>query len=118
MLATMLCATTWYRAYRNDYPRMPRASIREQFDAFRKSVWGLLLIVVVIGGIYTGLFTPTEAAAMSAVYAFFVAVFVYKDLTLKQIPKVLLSSANMSAMLLYIITNAVMFSFLLTSEQI
>ena len=55
---------------------------------------------------------------MSAVYAFFVSVFVYKDLTLKQVPKVLLDSANMSAMLLYIITNAVLFSFLLTNEQI
>ena len=85
---------------------------------FRESVWGLLLIVVVIGGIYTGIFTPTEAAAMSAVYAFFVAVFVYKDMTLTKVPKVLLDSANMSAMLLYIITNAVMFSFLMTSEQI
>jgi C4-dicarboxylate transporter DctM subunit len=77
-----------------------------------------LLIVVVIGGIYSGVFTPTEAAAMSAVYAFFVAVFVYKNLTLKQVPKVLLDSANMSAMLLYIITNAVLFSFLMTTEQI
>jgi C4-dicarboxylate transporter DctM subunit len=55
---------------------------------------------------------------MSAVYAFFVAVFVYKDLTLAKVPKVLLDSANMSAMLLYIITNAVMFSYLMTSEQI
>ena len=71
-----------------------------------------------IGGIYTGIFTPTEAAAMSAVYAFFIAVFVYKDMTLKKVPKVLLDSANMSAMLLYIITNAVLFSFLMTSENI
>ena len=55
---------------------------------------------------------------MSAVYAFFVAVFVYKDMTLKEVPKVLLDSANMSAMLLYIITNAVMFSYLMTSENI
>jgi C4-dicarboxylate transporter DctM subunit len=78
----------------------------------------LLLIVVVIGGIYTGLFTPTEAAAMSAVYAFAVAVFVYKDLRLSEVPRVLLSSANMSAMLLYIITNAVLFSFLMTHENI
>ena len=64
------------------------------------------------------MFTPTEAAAMSAVYAFIIAVFVYKDMPLKGIPKVLLDSANMSAMLLYIITNAVLFSFLMTSEQI
>src|SRR6266516_4075645 len=97
---------------------MPRASFRQQLDTFRKSIWGLLLIVVVIGGIYTGLFTPTEAAAMSAVYAFAVAVFVYKDLRLSEVPRVLLSSANMSAMLLYIITNAVLFSFLMTHENI
>ena len=71
-----------------------------------------------MGGIYTGIFTPTEAAAVSAVYAFFVAVFVYKDMGLKQVPKVLLDSASMSAMLLYIITNAVLFSFLMTSEHI
>jgi C4-dicarboxylate transporter DctM subunit len=85
---------------------------------FWESVWGLMLVIVVLGGIYSGVFTPTEAAAMSAVYAFFVAVFVYKDMGLKQVPKVLLDSANMSAMLLYIITNAVLFSYLLTSEQI
>jgi C4-dicarboxylate transporter DctM subunit len=77
-----------------------------------------MLIVIVIGGIYTGVFTPTEAAAVSAVYAFLIAVFVYKDLKLNEVPRVLLSSANTSAMLLYIITNAVLFSFLMTSEQI
>ncbi|MBE5528601.1 TRAP transporter large permease subunit [Laribacter hongkongensis] len=118
MLAGFLGFTTWWRARKNNYPRMPRASFMERWKAFRESVWGLLLIVVVIGGIYTGIFTPTEAAAMSAVYAFLVAVFVYKDMNLRQIPKILLDSANMSAMLLYIITNAVLFSFLMTSEQI
>jgi C4-dicarboxylate transporter DctM subunit len=117
-LASMLGATTWYRARKNNYPRQPRASWGERWAAFRKSVWGLLLIVVVMGGIYTGLFTPTEAAAMAAVYAFFIAVFVYKDLTLRDVPRVLLQSANMSAMLLYIITNAILFSFVLTNEQI
>jgi len=117
-LATMLGMTTWYRARNNDYPRLPRASWPERWRAFRDSIWGLLLILVVIGGIYTGVFTPTEAAAMSAVYAFFVAVFVYKDMPLRKVPKVLLDSANMSAMLLYIITNAVLFSFLMASEQI
>ncbi|GGX85937.1 TRAP transporter large permease [Vogesella alkaliphila] len=118
MLATFLGLTTWYRARKFGYPRLPKASLRQRLRAFRESMWGLFLIVVVIGGIYSGIFTPTEAAAMSAVYAFIVAVFVYKDLTLKQVPKVLLDSASMSAMLLYIITNAVLFSFLMTSEGI
>jgi C4-dicarboxylate transporter DctM subunit len=118
ILASMLAMTTFYRAYKNNYPRMPKASWLDAAKAFRDSVWGLLLIVIVLGGIYAGVFTPTEAAAVSAVYAFVVAVFVYRDLTLREVPKVLLASANMSAMILYIITNAVLFSFLMTSEQI
>jgi C4-dicarboxylate transporter DctM subunit len=118
ILASMLGLTTFYRAWKNNYPRMPRATWGETFTAFRESIWGLLLILIVLGGIYTGMFTPTEAAAMSAVYAFVIAVFVYKDMTLRDVPKVLLGSANMSAMILYIITNAVLFSFLMTHEQI
>jgi len=118
MLATLLGGMTWWRAYQNDYPRMKPASWRERFRAFRESFWGLFLIAFVLGGIYSGFFTPTEAAGMAAVYSFFVAVFVYRDLKLKDVPKVLLNAAAMSAMLLYIITNAVLFSFLMTSEQI
>jgi C4-dicarboxylate transporter DctM subunit len=118
MLALFLAFTTWWKARQGNYPTERRYSWKERFDAFRKAIWGLLLIVVVMGGIYSGLFTPTEAAAMSAVYAFIIAVFVYRDLKLSDIPRVLLNSANMSAMLLYIITNAVLFSFILTNEQI
>jgi C4-dicarboxylate transporter DctM subunit len=118
LLALTLMVVTWIVAKKRDYPRLPRASFGDIARSFRDSVWGLFLIVVVIGGIYTGLFTPTEAAAMSAVYAFVVSVFIYRDLGLKDVPRVLLSSASMSAMLLYIITNAVLFSFLLTSEQV
>jgi len=97
---------------------MTKATWAERLVAFRRSAWGLLLIVIVMGGIYSGVFTPTEAAAMAAVYAFVIAVFVYKDMGLKQVPRVLRDSAAMSAMLLYIITNAVLFSFLMTSEGI
>ena len=118
VLAFMLGVTTWWIAWRNNYPRLARATWAQRFKAFRRSVWGLLLIFLVMGGIYSGAFTPTEAAAVSAVYAFLVAVFVYKDMPLSKVPKVLLDSANMSAMLLYIITNAVLFSFLLTNENI
>jgi C4-dicarboxylate transporter DctM subunit len=118
ILASMLGMTTFYRAWKNDYPRMRKATWGEAFKAFRDSIWGLLLIIIVLGGIYSGMFTPTEAAAMSAVYAFFIAVFVYRDMKLRDVPKVLLGSANLSAMILYIVTNAVLFSFLMTSEQI
>jgi C4-dicarboxylate transporter DctM subunit len=91
---------------------------REVWESFWDSLWGLMLIVVVIGGIYGGLFTPTEAAAVSAVYAGFVALVIYRDMPWRHLRQVLLDSANMSAMLLYIITNAILFSFLLTSENI
>ncbi|MBF0388468.1 MAG: TRAP transporter large permease subunit [Desulfamplus sp.] len=118
LLCAVLMGVTWFVARKRDYPRLPKANFITVVKAFKESVWGLMLIVVVIGGIYSGIFTPTEAAAMSAVYAFIVAVFIYKDMTLKEVPKTLLAAANMSSMILYIITNAVLFSFLLTSEQI
>jgi C4-dicarboxylate transporter DctM subunit len=118
MLTVMLCTVTWWIARKRNYPRLPRRTWKERWVAFRRSVWGLMLVVIIIGGIYSGLFTATEAAAMAAVYSFFVSVFVYRDLKMKDVPRVLLNSANMSAMLLYIITNAVLFSFILTNENI
>ncbi|AOI87876.1 TRAP transporter large permease [Burkholderia pseudomultivorans] len=108
-----------YRAGRRfTHPTLLRAEAQRVWTTYWESVWGLLLIVVVMGGIYSGVFTPTEAAAVSAVYAFLVSTCVYGDLPLRRVPKVLLDSASMSAMLLYIITNAVLFSFLMTSENI
>ncbi|HEY9025179.1 MAG TPA: TRAP transporter large permease subunit [Burkholderiaceae bacterium] len=118
VLAFLLGVTTWWRARKYDYPREPRATWGERWRAFRDAFWGIFLIVIVIGGIYTGLFTPTEAAAVAAVYSFCISVFVYKDLKIKDVPKVLRNAAAMSSMLLYIITNAVLFSFLLISQHI
>ncbi len=117
LLTLMLCSVTWYISKKNNYPRMAKATWLERLKFFQKSVWGLMLVVIIVGGIYSGIFTATEAAAMAAVYSFFVAIYVYKDLTLKDVPKVLRDAANMSAMLLYIITNAVLFSFVLANEN-
>lgn len=118
LLTTMLCIVTWWLARSRDYPRLPKASWGETVHAFRESVWGLLLVVIIIGGIYSGLFTATEAAAMAAVYSFFIAVFVYKAIGMQDVPRVLLRAANTSAMLLYIVTNAVLFSFVLSNENL
>jgi C4-dicarboxylate transporter DctM subunit len=118
LLTFMLGFVTWYLAKKNNYPRMPKATWGQRWHAFRESLWGLMLVVIIIGGIYSGIFTATEAAAMSAVYAFFISLFVYKAIRFRDVKKVLLNSANMSAMLLYIITNAVLFSFILANEQI
>jgi C4-dicarboxylate transporter, DctM subunit len=118
LLTSMLCAVTWFLAKNRNYARMPRASWLESWRAFQDSVWGLMLVVIIIGGIYSGLFTATEAAAMAAVYSFFISVYVYKAIKIKDVPRVLLRAANTSAMLLYIITNAVLFSFVLSNENI
>jgi C4-dicarboxylate transporter DctM subunit len=118
LLTTMLCLVTWYLARKRNYPRMKKASWGETWHAMRESIWGLMLVVIIIGGIYSGLFTATEAAAMAAVYSFFISVFVYKALHFKDVPRVLLRAANTSAMLLYIVTNAVLFSFVLSNENI
>ena len=118
LLTVMLCVVTWLLARKREYPRMPKSSWFDTWHAFRESIWGLMLVVIIIGGIYSGLFTPTEAAAMAAVYSFFISVFVYKALKFKDTPRVLLRAANTSAMLMYIITNAVLFSFVLTNENI
>src|SRR5699024_4967880 len=61
-------------------PAQPRVSIKQWFGAFRRALWGLLLMVIILGGIYTGMYTPTEAAAVAAVYSMFVALFIYKDM--------------------------------------
>jgi C4-dicarboxylate transporter DctM subunit len=118
LLTAMLCLVTWYLARHRDYPRLKKASWAETWHAFTESIWGLLLVVIIIGGIYSGLFTATEAAAMAAVYSFFISVFVYKALKFTDVPRVLLRAANTSAMLLYIVTNAVLFSFVLSNENI
>ncbi|WP_342741018.1 MULTISPECIES: TRAP transporter large permease subunit [unclassified Bradyrhizobium] len=118
LLTTMLCIVTWWLARNRDYPRLPKATWGETVRTFRESIWGLMLVVIIIGGIYSGLFTATEAAAMAAVYSFIIAVFVYKAIKMADVPRVLLRAANTSAMLLYIVTNAVLFSFVLSNENL
>ncbi len=118
MLGAMLLVTTWITAVRKKMPRQPIPSLREVWEAFWDAIWGLLLIVMIIGGIYGGIFTPTEAAAVAAVYSAFIALFVYRDMSFKDVPHVLLESAKMTAMLLFIIACAMIFAHVLTMERI
>jgi C4-dicarboxylate transporter DctM subunit len=99
-------------------PRQPRAGARVLLRAGLSALWGLLLIVIILGGIYLGIFTPTEAAAVSAVYALIIAVLVYRDLRWSEIPRVLIDSAKTTSMLMFIVANAYLFAFVLTTEQV
>jgi C4-dicarboxylate transporter DctM subunit len=118
MMTAVMMALNSYMAHRLNVPLEEPVPLREIPRITFRAFPALLMPIILLGGIYGGATTPTEAAAMSAVYAFCIAVFVYKDLTIKMVGRVLLDSANMSAMLLYIITNAVLFSFILTYENI
>ncbi|MCK3657761.1 C4-dicarboxylate ABC transporter permease [Pasteurellaceae bacterium Pebbles2] len=118
LLGTVLMVAIYIVARVKKLPAQPRASVKEWFRAARKAIWGLLLMVIILGGIYSGIFTPTEAAAVAAVYSFVVAVFIYKDIKLKDCPKVLLESGKLSVMLMFIIANAMLFAHVLTTEQI
>ncbi|MAM76410.1 MAG: C4-dicarboxylate ABC transporter permease [Tistrella sp.] len=118
LLGLMLATAIYISARVNKIPRQPRAPLAEVIRTGRKALWGLLLIVIIMGGIYGGIFTPTEAAAVSAVYAAVVALFVYRDLKFTDVPHVLVDAAKVTVMLLFIIANAFLFAHVLTTEQI
>lgn len=118
LLGIVLMVAIYIIAVKKNLPAMPRATVREWLSAARKAIWGLLLMVIILGGIYSGMFTPTEAAAVAAVYSAFIALFVYKDMRITEAPKVVLESAKLSIMLMFIIANAMLFAHVLTTEQI
>jgi C4-dicarboxylate transporter, DctM subunit len=118
MIGAMMMIATYILARRSGFKGTKAASFKERFIAFKNAFWALLIIVIVIGGIYGGIFTPTEAGAFSVMYAFFVSFFIYKDTKYKDLFKIILDSAQTSSMIFFIIANAMLFAHFLTDEQI
>jgi len=118
LLGVALMVAIYIVARVKKLPAQPRVTFREWLNTARRAFWGLLLLVIILGGIYSGMFTPTEAAAVAAVYSAFVALFIYKDMRLRDCPKVLLESGRLAIMLMFIISNAILFAHVLTTEQI
>jgi len=118
VLTLAMMATIVVIARKQNLPRQERVPFGQLVTSFREAIWGLMLIVIILPGIYAGIFTPTEAAAVAAVYAFLIAVFVYKDISLAQVPQVLVEASKITAMLMFIIANASLFAFFLAFEQI
>ncbi len=118
LLGLMLMVAIYVRARMIGMPKQPRAPLTEVLQSGRDSMWGLLLVIIILGGIYGGVFTPTEAAAVAAVYAFFIAVFVYRDIGPRQVPHVLLEAGKVTVMLMFIVANALLFAHVLTTERI
>ena len=115
LLLGLVIFTAWRRGLRGQELPLTRA---QRIKAFRDAFLGLLLPVFVLGGIYGGVFTPTEAAAMAVLYSLIVSLFVYREMDLKDLGRITVASARMSAMIMFIIANAILFSFVLTSERI
>jgi len=118
LLGLMLMLAVHWRVKKLNLQTTQRASLGEVLTKFRKSMWGLALLIIIMGGIYGGVFTPTEAAAVSAVYAFIVAVFIYRDLKINQIPQVFVEASRTTVMLMFIVANAMLFAHVLTTERI
>lgn len=118
VMTAALMGTIIVIARKQNLPRQEKVDFATVVKSFREAFWGLMLIVIILGGIYAGVFTPTEAAAVSAIYAFFIAVFVYKEISLDRVPAVLVDASKVTVMLMFIIANAFMFAFVLTTEQI
>lgn len=118
MIGGMMMVYAYFGAKRLGYKATKPESIKVRAKQFFRAFWALLIIFVVIGGIYGGLFTATEAAGIAVVYAFIVSVFVYKDLKLKDLYNVCLDAAITTAMIFLIIGSAVVFAHFLTSERI
>lgn len=119
IFATILCIAVLVGAKKNNWKSdEKRASFKEISIAFGDALWGILSPVIVLGGIYSGIFTPTEAAAVAVVYSFIVSKFIYKELTNDKIIETLFNTAKTTGIILLIIMNAGVFSWVLTQQGI
>jgi C4-dicarboxylate transporter DctM subunit len=118
MLGIMMMVVTYIGAVRLGFKRTEPQPFKVRLAKMKDASWGLMTIVIVIGGIYGGIFTPTEAAAVAAIWAFFISVFIYKDIKLAEFYTTALESAKTTAMIMFIIANAMLFAHFLTIENI
>mgnify|MGYP002754707218 FL=1 len=118
MLGGMMILQTYIGAKKLGFKATTPEPWSERIKKFFRAFWALLIVVVVIGGIYGGIFTPTEAAAASAIYALIISLFVYKDIKFKDLWDICLESAITTAMIFFIIANAFVFAYLLATENI
>ena len=117
-LALILCSRIMCTRGGYGMPTHGPKTMKERFQAFKDAFFALLMPIIILGGIYGGIFTPTEAAAVAVFYGLIVGVFVYKELPVSKIPKVLSDSGVTTAMIMLIIAAAKVFGWIMTSERI
>ena len=110
----VMCA---FLAHKRNYPSEPKRSWGYRMNSFKKSFWALLTPVIILVGIFTGYFTPTEAAVVAALYTMILGFFVYKELTLKSFFKICLDSIKTSGTIVLMILGVTLFQFVISREQ-
>lgn len=118
LLGGILLISAIVHARINNYGMLPKESMKDRIAKTKKAIWGFMLPVFILGGIYTGIVTPTEAAFVACLYGFIVATFIYKEMNFKIFKDVLKESINITAMIFLIIAAAIVFGMFLTTEQI
>ncbi len=119
IFAACLCISVFLKARKNDWKSDDaRATFKDFLHSLKDAFWGLMSPVIVLGGIYSGIFTPTEAAAVAVIYSFIVGVFIYKELNFKKLVQTLSETAITTGIILLIIMNAGVFAWLLTQQGI
>lgn len=116
--ASYIAAAVWLSRDNHEIIQHPPASWKERWLAFKDAIWGLIMPFIILGGIYGGVFTPTEAAGVAVAYGLFVGVFIYKRITLKSLLQILRTSAISSATIMCIVACASIFAWILTTSQI
>lgn len=111
-------AYTVYLAHKNGWKPSRSPTWGERLRTLKDGIWGVLLPVIVLGGIYAGVFTPTEAAAVSLVYALLVEICIYREIGIRDVPEVCLQGAVLSGCLLFILASAMTLIWLLTSQRL
>lgn len=118
IMGLMLIAISLYQAYKNDYPKGAPFSLRNVAKTFVKAIPGILMPAIILGGIFSGYFTPSEAAAVAVVYALLVSTFVYRDMSFKKLYNTMLGSAKTSAVIMIIIACSGPFGWALANWKI
>jgi C4-dicarboxylate transporter DctM subunit len=114
VLTSILVVFAVYRSRRGGYVRMEPASWQERLRVTRKNLWGIALPFLILGGIYTGVFTPTEAAAVGLVYSLFITLVIYRTIRLRDLPPICLNAVGTSCMIALIICGALLFGRVMT----
>ena len=118
LIGVSLIIYTFFRARRHGWKIDAKPSLNEVIQTGKEGFWAIMMPVIVLGGIYSGVFTPTEAAAISVCYALFVELFIYRECSLREIPEICKESSIMASCLLFLLAGAMTLNWLLTAEEI